>query len=54
MKTFNRNKLIGLALTGSLSLFSASGVFAAANDDISNRATLSFPGWCSTSGTGVS
>ena len=42
MKTFKRNKLLGLALTGGLTLFSASNVFAAANDDISNRATISY------------
>jgi uncharacterized repeat protein (TIGR01451 family) len=40
MKKSKRNKLLGLALTGSFSLFGASSAFAAANDDIGNRATL--------------
>ncbi|MCK4833308.1 MAG: hypothetical protein KAT12_00985 [Gammaproteobacteria bacterium] len=42
MKTSKRNKLLSLALTGGLGLFSASNAFAAANDDISNTATLSY------------
>lgn len=42
MKTSKRNKLLSLALTGSFSLFGASNAFAAANDDILNRATLSY------------
>ena len=42
MKTSKRNKLLSLALTGSFSLFAASNVFAAANDVISNMATLSY------------
>ena len=42
MKTSKRNKLLGLALVGGFSLFSASNVLAAAGDDISNTATLSY------------
>lgn len=42
MKTSKRNKLLGLALTGSLSLLSAQSVYAAAGDTISNRATLNY------------
>ena len=42
MKTSKRNKLLGLALMGSLSLFSASNAHAAAGDPIANTATLSF------------
>lgn len=42
MKTSKRNKLIGLALIGSYSLFNATGVLAAAGDTISNRATLNY------------
>ncbi|MBE9564929.1 MAG: hypothetical protein IMF17_06760, partial [Proteobacteria bacterium] len=42
MKTSKRNKLLGLALLSSFSLFSATNVLAAAGDDIANRATLSF------------
>ena len=40
--TSKRNKLLGLALTGSFSLFGASGVYAAAGDTISNFATLQY------------
>jgi len=42
MMTSKRNKLLGLALTGSFSLFGASGVYAAAGDTISNFATLQY------------
>ncbi|MBT8118505.1 MAG: DUF11 domain-containing protein [Gammaproteobacteria bacterium] len=42
MKTSKRNKLLGLALTGSFSLFGASGAYAAAGDTISNQATLNY------------
>lgn len=42
MKTSKRNKLLGLALTGSFSLFGASNAFAAAGDNISNFATLQY------------
>ena len=42
MKTSKRNKLLGLALIGSYSLFNASSVFAAAGDIIANRATLNY------------
>ena len=42
MKTSNRNKLLGLALTGSFSLLGASNAFAAADDLITNRATLNY------------
>jgi hypothetical protein len=48
MKTSKQNKLLSLALVGSCSLFSATNVFAAAGDDIANRATLSY----SVGGTG--
>lgn len=42
MKTNKRNKLIGLALTGSFSLFGATNALAAAGDPISNTATLGY------------
>jgi hypothetical protein len=42
MKTSKRNKLIGLALTGSLGLLSANNALAAAGDPILNKATLSY------------
>ena len=42
MKTSNRNKLLGLALTGGFSLFGATNAIAAAGQDILNRATLSY------------
>lgn len=42
MKTSKRNKLLGLALTGSFSLFGASNALAAAGDNISNFATLQY------------
>jgi len=42
MKTSKRNKLLGLALTGSFSLFSATNVLAAAGDPIANTATLGY------------
>ncbi|MBN4063351.1 hypothetical protein JYT79_01075 [Cardiobacterium sp. AH-315-I02] len=42
MKTSKRNRLLGLALVSSCSLFSANNVLAAAGDDIANRATISF------------
>lgn len=42
MKTSKRNKLLGLALTGSFGLFGASSVFAAAGATISNTATLGY------------
>lgn len=42
MKTSKNNKLLGLVLIGGFSLFSASNVFAAANDTISNTATINF------------
>ncbi len=42
MKTSKRNKLLGLALTGSFGLLGATNAFAAANDNIANRATLSY------------
>lgn len=42
MKTSKRNKLLGLALTGGFSLFSATNVYAAAGDSISNTATLNY------------
>lgn len=42
MKTSNRNKLLGLALTGGFGLFGASNAFAAAGDPISNTATLGY------------
>ena len=42
MKTSKRNKLLGLALTGSFSLFGATNALAAAGDPILNRATLSY------------
>lgn len=42
MKTSKTNKLLGLALLGGFSLFSASNAFAAADDDISNIATINF------------
>jgi hypothetical protein len=42
MKTSKRNRLLSLALTGSFSLFGASGAFAAAGDVISNTATLGY------------
>lgn len=42
MKTSKRNKLLGLALTGGMSLIGASSVYAAAGDPIANRATLNY------------
>jgi hypothetical protein len=42
MKSSKRNKLLGLALTGSFSLFGASNALAAAGDTISNFATLQY------------
>jgi len=42
MKTSKRNKLIGLALTGSLGLLGATNALAAAGDSILNRATLNY------------
>lgn len=42
MKASKRNKLLGLALVGSYSLFNATGALAAAGDDIANTATLSY------------
>ncbi len=42
MKTSKRNKLLGLALTGSFGLLGASGVHAVAGDTISNTATLGY------------
>ncbi len=42
MKASKRNKLLGLALTGSFSLFGASNALAAAGDTISNFATLQY------------
>jgi hypothetical protein len=42
MKTSKRNKLLGLALTGSFSLFNASNAFSAAGDPVSNTATLGY------------
>jgi len=42
MKTSKRNKLLGLALTGSFSLFGATNVLAAAGDTVSNFATLNY------------
>lgn len=42
MKTSKRNKLLGLALVSSCSLFSANNALAAAGDSIANRATISF------------
>lgn len=42
MKTSKRNKLLGLALTGSFSLLGASNAFAAAGETISNFATLQY------------
>ncbi|VAW55197.1 hypothetical protein MNBD_GAMMA06-23 [hydrothermal vent metagenome] len=42
MKTSKRNKLLGLALAGGFSLFSATNVNAAAGDTISNFATLNY------------
>ena len=56
--TSKRNKLLGLALAGSFSLFGASGVYAAAGDTISNFATLQYsvgttPQTVIESGTGV-
>ena len=42
MKTCKNYKLLGLALTGSLSLFSSQVVHAAAGDLISNTATLNY------------
>lgn len=42
MKTSKRNRLLGLALAGSFSLFGANNALAAAGDDIANTATLSY------------
>jgi hypothetical protein len=42
MKTSKRNRLLGLALTGSFGLLSATNVLAAAGDAILNKATLSY------------
>jgi len=42
MKTCKTNKLLGLALVSSFSLFSATNALAAAGDDITNTATLTF------------
>jgi len=42
MKNFKLKKLLGIALVGGLSALSASTVFAAADDTISNTATLTF------------
>lgn len=42
MKTRNKNKLLGLALVGTYSLFNASGAFAAAGLSIGNTATLDY------------
>jgi hypothetical protein len=42
MKTFNHKRLLGLALTGGLSLLGAQSAFAAAGDSISNTATLNY------------
>jgi hypothetical protein len=42
MKTSKRNKLLGLALTGSFGLLSANNALAAAGDPILNKATLSY------------
>jgi len=42
MKTSKRNKLLGLALTGSFGLLGATNAFAAAGVNISNTATLGY------------
>ena len=42
MKTSNRNRLIGLVLAGGFSLLGTTSAFAAAGDNIANRATLNY------------